>query len=110
MRYFCGPAILSDPNQFPLDFTGSSGAARADEHVDFRPNPEVRQIDAWFHGEQGAWEDPAVIVGFEIVHVRARSVHFFADRMPGAMHEVLAEAFTLDMGAGGIVDFVAAKF
>ena len=47
----------------------------------------------------------AFVVGFQVVHVRARAVHLFADGVSGAMDEVLAESLVLNVGAGGVIDF-----
>ena len=50
----------------------------------------------------------ALVVGLEVVEVRAGAVDFVSDVVAGAMSEVVAEAGGADDGAGGIVGFEAA--
>src|SRR5579875_2766716 len=46
---------------------------------------------------------PPVVVRFEVIHVRAVTMHFLPDRMPGAVREVIAIAAALDKFARRIV-------
>ena len=50
----------------------------------------------------------ALVVGFEIVEVRAGAVDFVGDVVAGAVREILGEAGGANHGAGGVVGFEAA--
>ena len=83
--------------------------SRSTIDVHFGSNAEIRQINPGFHGEERARQDAAVVVCFQIVHVRAGSVHFFADGMARAVDELVAVALATDVLARGVVHFEPAQ-
>ncbi len=94
-------------NEFLLDFASNSRFRGADVDVDLGANSEFREIDAGLDGEAGAGDDPALVVRLQVVHVGAGAMHLFADRVTGAMDEVLAESPILNIGPGGVIDLEA---
>src|SRR5262245_45461966 len=83
------------------------GAASVDEDIDLAADAELRQVDPRLDGEAGARQDAALLVSFQVVHVGAVAVRLLADRVPGAVAEVLAVAGLLDHVAGGSVHLPA---
>src|SRR5579872_4867654 len=92
-----------------LHFARHQSAGLIHEQVDFRANPELGQIHAGLDGEAGPRKNFALVVGFEIVHVRTGAVDFFPNGMAGAMEEIFTQAGAVDMRARCIVDFEAAQ-
>ena len=90
-----------------LYFASNQRLSCADVDVYFRANAELREIDARLNREAGSCDDLALVVGLQVVHVRAGAVHFFANRMAGAMDEVFAEPLILDIASGGVIDIEA---
>lgn len=82
-------------------------AGLVDEDVDFTSYAEFGEVDAGFDGEASSGEDAALFVGFEVVHVGAVAVDFFADRVAGAVDEVLAVAGLVDDIAASAIDLPA---
>src|SRR6266568_212197 len=73
--------------------------------VDLAANTKpVRQVDTRLHGETDAGNQRALVRGLEVVDMRSRAVQIAIDRMPRAMHEVLAQSGRADHGARGVVD------
>ena len=88
-----------------LYFTGYLRVALTDIHVDFGSNSEGRKVDARLNREASSCDDPAVIVRFQIVHVRTGAVNFLANGVPSAVNEVVAKTFFLNVAAAGVVHF-----
>ena len=78
------------------------------DHVDFAADAELRQIDAGLDRETGVGQEAALVVGFQVVEVRAGAVNLVGDVVAGAVGEVLGEAGGANYGAGGIVGLEAA--
>ena len=95
-------------HEFALDFAGDPGFGLGGEHVDFAADAELGEVDAGLDGEAGVGENAALVVGFEVVEVRAGAVDFVGDVVAGAVGEVLGETGGADDGAGGIVGFESA--
>src|ERR1017187_6313291 len=95
---------------FPLDLAGHEGLGIAYEHIDLRAHAEMRQVDAGFNRETGPRDHAPLIVVFQVVHVGAVAMHFHADRMTGAMHEIFAVPGARNHAAAGVVHFEAAQF
>ena len=98
----------SDPHQLPLDFARHPGLAGRGEHVDLAAHAELGQIDARLDGEAGIGQDAALVVGFQVVEMRAGAVDLLGDIVAGAMGEELAEAGGANDGAGRIVGLESA--
>ena len=98
----------SNSHQFSLDFAGDPGFAGGGEHVDFAADAELGEVDAGLDGEAGVGQEPALVVGLEVVEVRAGAVNFVGDVVAGAVGEVVGESGRADDGAGRIVGFEAA--
>ena len=61
--------------------------------------PKSVEVDARLDGEPGAGHQPALVVRFVIVQVRAVAVHGFAEAVAGAMHDVRRRNRPLDRPA-----------
>jgi len=59
-------------------------------HIHFTPDTEIMQINARLDEKQVRAIDPALVMGFEIVHVGAVAVHVFTNRVPRTMHKECA--------------------
>ena len=59
----------------------------AELHIDLAAHSKFRKINAGLNGKTRVGNNPAFIVGFQVVHVCANAMHFGSDRMPGAMNE-----------------------
>ena len=81
---------------------------RGDENVDFGSNAEVFEIDSRLDREERAGQDAALVVRFEIVHIRAGAVNFGSDRVAGAMDKTVAESPVADVISRCIVHFESA--
>src|SRR5579859_3924841 len=105
----CGPRRCwprSDQQQLPLRLLRRHLRTRvAHIHVDLTPNAEAaRKVDARFNREADAGDQLAIVLGLEVVDVRAGAVELAIDGMTGAMHEVVAEPGRANDAARGIVD------
>jgi len=86
-----------DADEFGLNSAGDFGFAFAGDHVDFAAYAELAgEIEAGFDGEAGVGEDETLVVGLEIIKVRAVAVKFGADVVTGAVGERVAEAGVAD--------------
>ena len=95
-------------DEFGLDAAGDLGFAFAGDHVDFAADAEFAgEVEAGFDGEAGVGQDEALVVGFEVVEMRAVAVDFGADVVAGAVGEPVAEAGVADDVAGGVVGLPA---
>jgi hypothetical protein len=98
----------AEPHQLLLARAGDPGFAGGGEHVDLAADSELGMAD-WpadrcrVRREAGVGQDLALVVGFEVVEVRAGAVQFGGDVVAGAVGEVLAEAGLADDFAGGVV-------
>ena len=81
--------------------------ATLDEDVDFAADTEVGEVDAGFNGEQGAWEDAAIVAGFEVIHVSSVAMNLLSEVMAGAMAEGVAIAGGINHSADGIINISA---
>ena len=91
------------PDQIRLQPAGDPGFVVAGHHVHFAADAEVFQVDSGLDREAGVRKDEALVVGLEIVEVRAVAVQLGANVVAGAVGEVLRIAGIADHGAGGIV-------
>src|SRR5260370_34758873 len=98
---------MLDRDQRELFFSGYLGVSLRDINIHLGSDSELRQIDARLNRETRSRNNSALIVRFEIVHIRARAVHFFADGVPSAVDEILAESLFLDMFTGGVINLEA---
>src|SRR5262249_51216172 len=73
------------------------------EHIHLAAHAELRQVDTRLDGEAGARQDAAIFARLQAVHVGAVAVRLLADRVAGAVAEVLAVAGLLDDVAGSLV-------
>ena len=62
----------------------------ADNHIDFRPNPEVFEVDARLDREAGADEQTPVVVRLVVVHVDAVAVNRFAEAVARPVQDAIA--------------------
>src|SRR5262249_35240979 len=69
--------------------------------IDLAPDPKAtRKVDPGLDTEEGAWENEARVVGFEIIEVRAVPVPFLVNGVAGAMDEALPMSCSLNDLAG----------
>ncbi len=85
------------------------GSVFAHKDVHLGPDAEAGQVDAGLDREAGPRDEAPLVVRFEVVHVGAGAVHLGADRVAGAVKEVLAEAPLADRTAGRVVHLEAAQ-
>src|ERR1041385_6803496 len=72
-------------------------AVRTPIDIHLAPHPELaRQVDPRLDGEAAPRKDLPVVAGLVVVHVGAGAVQVVVDRVPGPVHEVVAEARPLD--------------
>ena len=76
-------------------------AANADSHV--------RHVDSRLYGEKGPGDQLAVIVGFEVVEVRAIAVDTLVEAVTGAVDKILSISRLGDHPAGDAVEIAAAN-
>src|SRR5581483_7734850 len=100
-------STCSDRDYLALDPAGHSAAALAHHHVHFAAHAELGQIDAGLDGEAGVGQDLAIVLGLQIIKVRAVAVNVAGDGVPGAMDKVLPPAFRLNEVAHRLVHFPA---
>src|SRR6202158_3862410 len=111
-----GARLTSPPAQqrddLALGWRGAYfGAAVLDCHVEFATHAEAsRQINSRLDREAGAIDERAMVVGLERVEVGAGAMHLAADRMSGAMDELLTEAGALDHAPRDTVGLLAAHW
>src|SRR5258708_37110045 len=87
-----------DKDQFALNFTCNFRPAVPDEHVHFTAHAKfAEKIDSRLNGEAGIGNDLAFVFGFEVVHVGAVAMHVHANRMPGAVDEVVSVSGSADV-------------
>ena len=67
-------------------------------------------IDAGFDGEEGAWEDAAFLVGFEVVEVSAVAVDFLAEAVACAVDEEFSVASVVNQFACGLIHLPAEEW
>src|SRR5579863_5288576 len=99
------PLNLSDPDQFPLHRASSGSRIRGNENVNFGSNAEVFEIDSGLDREERSRHDKALIVCFEIVHVRARPVYLGSDRVSCAVDKAIREAPAANVISRRVVNF-----
>ena len=75
----------------------------AGHHVHFAANAEFLQIDSGLDREAGVRQQKTLVVGLEVVEVRAVTVQFRADVVAGAVGEIFRVAGVTDDGASRIV-------
>src|ERR1043166_4829548 len=92
---------LQDRHDLGLDrLAGYVDVFVADVNVDLGADAEFAfEVNAGLNREENARGDEARVARLEVVDVHAVAVAFFADRMAGAMGELLAVAGTLDHAA-----------
>src|SRR5205807_3076257 len=78
-------------------------------NVHLAPHSEFGKVDSRLHRETRSGNDPAIVARLEVVHVGAVAVDVFADRVPGAVNEIVAVAVTGDDGARGVVHLVTVE-
>src|SRR4051812_26418548 len=77
--------------------------------VDLRANTEFTfQINARLNGECRPWDQRTGIARFEVINICAVAVAFLADRMAGAMEELIGVAGFSYYASGDIVHFRSA--
>ena len=87
-----------------------TAASRADtDHIDLSADAEIVEIHAGFDREAGAREEPAIVVGFVVVHVDAVAVHGLAEAVAGAVQDRVAVAGVFSTVRRGAIDFPAAQ-
>src|SRR6266513_1316842 len=97
---------LSHQHQVSLRLPrGDFRAGVAQVHIDFTPDSEpTREVDTRFDREAHTGNQRPLVRRLEVVDVGTRAMQIAVDRMPGAMHEVLAEPGSANDRARGIVD------
>src|SRR4051794_19380208 len=70
---------LNNSDERGLQRSGHEGIARRDDHVDFRANAKILEIDTGLDRKAGSGQQPAVVMRFVIVHIDAVAVHRFAE-------------------------------
>src|SRR6266550_2679538 len=103
------PVPLCERDDFGLHRSGDLRIPFSDEHVDLRPNAEFCRVNPWLDREAGAWNQPALIVRFVVVHVYAVSVHLLPQAVAGSMDELRTVPGALDHLARCAVDLVSAQ-
>src|SRR5207302_4310372 len=76
-------------------------------HIALAAHDEFRKINPGIERKARVGQDLPLIVDLEVVHVGAVGVNLGADRMPGAMNEILPEAGLVDVITRGPVHFPA---
>src|SRR5262245_24053041 len=105
-RIFLSLILLQNGNHFGLDAAGHMDlVVGVYKHVVLETNAELRQVDSRLDREARALEDATLVVRLQVVHVGAVAVDLFADRMTGAVHELIAVSRFLDDITRGVVDF-----
>jgi hypothetical protein len=51
----------------------------SNKHVNLGPNAEVGQVHSRLDRKASLWNDPPIIMRFEVIHIGACAVHVFAD-------------------------------
>src|SRR5437762_3169439 len=97
---------LSHQHQLSLRLPWGDFRARfAQVHIDFTPDSEpTGEVDTRLDREAHAGDQRPLIRGLEVVDVGTRAMQIAVDRVPGAMHAVLAEPGCANDRARGIVD------
>src|SRR5207247_11466493 len=83
-------SALCERQYLRLYWPGHGGIARRDDHIDFRSNAEILEVDARLDGKTGAGEQPPIVVRFVVVHVDAVAVNRFAQAVPGPVQDLRA--------------------
>src|SRR6185503_8493410 len=89
--------LSGQQEQLALDVAGDLGRAFPDVHVDLAAHAELRQVHAGLDREADPRDDPALVARLQVVDVHAVAVDLVADRVAGAVQEVLAEAPRFDV-------------
>src|SRR5579864_53750 len=84
------PRASSDDHEFSLYFTSYFGMVAADQHIHLAAHAEFLQVNSRFDGKAAVWQNPTLIVNFEIVHVGAVGVDFSSNGMPSAVDKILS--------------------
>src|SRR6185437_8944905 len=101
-------SAISDDYQFRLHSTSYFSPAAAHEHVDLAAHAEFGHIHTRFDGKAAIRQNAAFVADLEVVDVGAVGMHFGANRMPGAMYEVLPVAGLGDALTNGMIHLPAA--
>src|SRR5436309_2138259 len=89
-----------------LNFAGYLSGAISGQHIHLAADAKLtRQVNARLNREAGIGDDLALVFGFQVVHVGAVAMDAYANRMPGAMSEILRQACRGNMSARGLVYF-----
>ena len=62
-------------------------SARRPDHIDLGSNAEILEIQPGFNGEPASGQQPALVVRFIIIEMRAIAVNIFAEAVAGAMQD-----------------------
>jgi len=73
-------------------------------------DPLVRHVDARLDREQGSGDQLAIVVGLEVIEVRAIAVDALVEAVTGAVDKVLSISRLRDHPAGDAVEIAAANF
>ena len=71
-------------------------------------DPLLRHVDARFDREQGSGDQLAIVVGFEVIEVRAIAVDALVEAVTGAVDKILSISRICDHPAGDAVEIAAA--
>src|SRR5579875_602542 len=99
----------SQAEEFVLLLSCNLREALSHINIYFGSNAEFRQVNSRFDRETGSGNHAAVIVRFQIVHVRSRPMDVRSNAVPGAVKKIGSEAAALDIAAGHVVHFVSGK-
>ena len=81
----------------------------ADIHIDFGPHPKRVLINTRLDREPSTWEQPAIVMGFVVVHVHTVPVYGLAEAVTRSVYEILPETSLVDDRARRSVNFPATE-
>src|SRR5437588_9248162 len=91
-----------------LNFAGYLSGAISGKHIHLAADAKLtRQVNARLNREAGIGDDLALVFGFQIVHVGAVAVDAYANRVAGAMSEILRQTGRGNMSPRGLIYFPA---
>src|SRR5579875_1341733 len=98
------PFSFLDPDELCLARAGDGRAAGPGDHVDLAAHPKLTgKIQSGLYREAGVGQQEALVVGFQVVQMRAIAMQFDGDVVARAMREEGTEATGVNDLPGGIV-------
>src|SRR5438309_10634553 len=90
-------------NDLSLHFTSYFGAIASYQHIDFAAHTKLRKINSRLNRKQAVRKNAALVVDFQVIHVRAIGVNFRTNGVPGAVHKVVSKSGLLHPAADRLV-------